>query len=163
MNIILIGFMGSGKSSVAQALSKAMNHVHIETDKQVLELSGRESINDIFLLDGENTFRELEICVAKKLKNTDHSVISTGGGMVINRLCIDYLKKNGKIVYLQTSFGEIEKRLKGDESRPLFKDIAKARKLFQFRQHLYGEYADVLVDTDLKSVDEITNIILKKI
>jgi shikimate kinase len=163
MNIILIGFMGSGKSSIAMELSKRMNYMHIETDRQVLKLSRRDSINDIFLLDGECVFRELEIEVAKKLQDKDKCIVSTGGGMVINKLSIDYLKKNGKVVYLQTSFGEVEKRLKDDVSRPLFKDKMKAQKLFQFRKHLYEEYADVVVDTDAKSIDEITNIIIQKI
>lgn len=161
MNIILIGFMGSGKSSVARELSIKMNYEHIETDQQTLELSKRNSINDIFLLDGECVFRELEVQVAKSLQAKDRCVISTGGGMVINKLCIDYLKKNGKVVYLQTSFNEVQKRLRDDVSRPLFKDKINAQKLFQFRKHLYKEYADVVINTDTKPIDEITSIIIK--
>jgi len=163
MNIILIGFMGSGKSSVAHLLAKKLNMSCKETDNLLLRQSGRKTIKEIFALDGEIRFRGLEIDQAKQLSKENNVVISTGGGMVINKICIDMLKQNGKVIFLSTSFKEIEKRLKGDVSRPLFADKAKALKLFQFRQHLYKEYADVIIRTDGKTIEEITNLIIKKI
>ena len=83
--------------------------------------------------------------------------------MVINKLCIDYLKQNGLVIYLDTSFEEILMRLEGDNTRPLFENKQKAKKLFQFRKNLYKRYADIIVKTDKKSIGEITNLILKKI
>ncbi|MFH0772974.1 MAG: shikimate kinase [bacterium] len=163
MNIILIGFMGSGKSSVAHKLAQKLKCSHIETDLSILNKSGRKSIKEIFLLDGEIRFREMEIEVAKKMSAEKNVVISTGGGMVINKICIDYLKQNGKAIFLSTSFEEITRRLQGDDSRPLFVDRKAARKLFKFRKKLYEHYADIRVSTDNRSVDEIINIILKKI
>ncbi len=161
MNIILIGFMGSGKSSLAELLSRKMHHKHIETDELVLAISKRKSIKDIFSLDGELQFRELEIKVAKKMSNINNCIISTGGGMVMNKICIDYLKKQGKVIYLETSFEEIERRLKDDDTRPLFSDKKRARELFMFRENLYSKYADIIVSTDGKSLEEVTNCIIK--
>jgi len=163
MNIILIGFMGSGKSSVAEALSRKLKRRHIETDSSILEQSGRSSIKELFLLDGEMRFREMEIEIAKEIGAKSDAIISTGGGIVINKICIDYLKRNGKVIFLSTSFAEIVRRLQGDDSRPLFADKEAAQQLFTFRKRLYKQYANVTVDTDDRSIDEIINIILKKI
>ncbi|MFZ2025976.1 MAG: shikimate kinase [Microgenomates group bacterium] len=162
-NIVLIGFMGSGKSTVADLLSKKLQRNCIETDAVVLANSQRKSIGEIFAKDGEMRFRELELEVSSHLGDRKDVVISTGGGMVINKLCIDYLKQNGVVIYLETSFEVIEKRLKGDNTRPLFSDVKKARKLFQFRKHLYEEYEDFRITTDNQTAEEITNSILKKI
>lgn len=163
MNIIFIGFMGSGKSSIGEALAKKLKHNLLETDALVLAQSGRNSIKEIFSRDGELRFREMEIAIAKKLGEEKNAVISTGGGMIINKICVDYLKQSGIVIYLCTSFEEITKRLEGDKTRPLFKDRLDAKKLFQFRIKLYREYADITVKTNTLSVDEIINIILKKI
>jgi len=162
-NIILIGFMGSGKSSVASELAKKMQLAQLETDKLVLSFSKRKSISEIFSLDGEIQFRELELIAAKKLSKKKNSIISTGGGMVINKLCIDHLKKNGTVVFLQTTFDVIVKRLEGDTTRPLFINKDKAKKLFLFRENLYKEYADITVNTNLLSVGQITNLIFSKL
>jgi len=163
MNVILIGFMGSGKSSVASKLAERLKYSLVETDVVVLAQSGRKSINEIFSLDGELRFREMEIEVAKKLSSKQNVVISTGGGMVINKVCIDYLKQNGVIIFLEASFGAIVKRLESDNTRPLFKNKDRAQKLFHFRKGLYEEYADITIKTDTLSIDEVTNSILKKI
>ena len=155
--------MGSGKSSVAEALSRKLKRRHIETDSSILEQSGRSSIKELFLLDGEMRFREMEIEIAKEIGAKSDAIISTGGGIVINKICIDYLKRNGKVIFLSTSFAEIVRRLQGDDSRPLFADKEAAQQLFTFRKRLYKQYANVTVDTDDRSIDEIINIILKKI
>ena len=163
MNIILIGFMGSGKSSVAALLAQKIKWPIRETDELVKEQSGRKNIKELFLLDGEIRFRELEIEVAKQISVEKNIIISTGGGMVINKICLDYLKRDGRIIFLATSFGEIVSRLDGDSTRPLFQDRVAARKLFNFRKKLYQECADVTIQTDKKTVDTITNLIIKKI
>ena len=83
--------------------------------------------------------------------------------MVLNKICIDYLKENGTVIYLNTSFSEIEARLQGDDTRPLFRNRLNAQKLFQFRKALYSQYAQITVKTDSLSIDNIIKIILKKI
>jgi len=163
MNIILIGFMGSGKTSVAVKLAKKIKCNPYETDVLVLARSGRKSIKEIFSHDGEIRFREMEVEVAKELSKKNNAVISTGGGMVMNKLCIDYLKQNGTVIYLYATFEEIEKHLEGDTTRPLFTDIAAAKKLFHFRKKLYKQYADIAIITNGMSIEEIVNSIAKKI
>src|SRR5579885_2276130 len=102
-NIVLIGFMGSGKSTIAKLLAEKLQYKAIEMDTLIIEKSGRISDTEIFDTDGEVRFRELEVHVAKELQDVTTSVISTGGGAVMNKLVIDYLKKNGIVVFLKNS------------------------------------------------------------
>lgn len=155
--------MGAGKSSVAQMLGKKLNMKVIEMDEMILQISGRKSISDIFSLDGENKFRLLEQQIARQISNEENIIVSTGGGVVMNKINIDNLKENGKIVFLKTSFLEIKKRLKNISDRPLFKNKIKAEKLFVSRQKLYEESADLVINTDGKSVDEVTLLTIKKL
>jgi shikimate kinase len=160
MNIVLIGFMGSGKTVVAEKLSKKLKMEHIEMDELVLKKTGRKSINEIFDRDGETKFRELEIEVAKELSGKNNVVISTGGGIVFNKIILDYLRENGFVVSLRVSFAEAKRRLEKFHDRPLFRDIRMARKLYFFRKPLYREYSDVSVRTDGKTIEQVTNAIL---
>lgn len=156
MKIVLIGFMGAGKSSVAKKLGEKLNLKVVEMDDLIMKKTGK-SIREIFHDEGEAKFRELEIETANMLRNSDNVIISTGGGVVINKVNIDNLKENGKIIFLRTSFLEIKKRLKNINDRPLFKNKQSAEKLFVFRQNLYKEYADLIVDTDNRTIEEIVN------
>ena len=161
MKIILIGFMGSGKTTVANILAKKLDLEVIEMDDLIVKRSGK-SISQIFNEDGETRLRELEIKASKSLTNRGGCIISSGGGVVMNKINIDFLKNKGKIIFLKTSFTEIEKRLKNVKDRPLFKNKLSAEKLFIFRQKLYAEYADLIVNTDGKSVERITNEIISQ-
>ena len=154
--------MGAGKSSVADVLSRKLNLDVIEMDDLVLKKTKRQNISEIFSKDGETRFRELEIQTAKDLRKKDNIVISTGGGVVMNKINTDYLKDNGKIIFLKTSFLEIGKRLKNNNDRPLFRNKKMAKKLFISRQKLYEEYADLIVNTDGKSVEKITYEIISQ-
>lgn len=160
MKIILIGFMGAGKTSVAQLLSKKINLPYVEMDDLILKKSKKTTINKIFEKDGELRFRELEIAVSKDLANRENLIVSTGGGVVMNKINLDYLKKEGKICYLKTSFLKIRQRLEGDCSRPLFKDKKQAKKLFKFRQPLYEKYADIIIETNSKSITDVVNSLI---
>jgi shikimate kinase len=132
-------------------------------DELILKKSGRRSVGEIFEKDGEITFRELEIAVAKDTgRRMDKAIVSTGGGVVVNRINLDYLKTKGKVFYLKTSFRVIKSRLKGDCIRPLFKNKSMAKKLFEMRQSLYKAYADFSINTDDKNIDMIVNNLLKK-
>jgi shikimate kinase len=164
MKLILIGFMGSGKTSVAKLLSKNLHLKLIELDNLVLKASPRSSLKQIFEKDGELAFRTLEINQAKKLKHLQNAVISTGGGVVINQIILDYLKlNNGLVIFLKTSLPVIQARLKNDASRPLFKDINQAKKLFKLRQPLYRHYADLTIKTDHLSINQVVQTIIKNI
>jgi len=163
MNIVLIGFMGSGKTTISSQLAKKLQLNYLEMDDLVLKKSKRKDINQIFAIDGELKFRELEITVSKQLIKSKNTVISTGGGVVMNKIIIDYLKKSGLIIFLETSFAEIEKRLNSDRSRPLFKNKNQSKELFKLRQPLYKVYSNLTIKTDGQTVNKIIkNIITEK-
>lgn len=163
MNIILIGFMGAGKTVVARLLAKKLKFKVIEMDDLVLASSRRKSINQIFQKDGEIRFRELEIGTAKKLSNVDSVVISTGGGVVMNKIILDYLKQKGLVFFLQASFETIRERLKDDAIRPLFQDKKSASQLYKFRLPFYKKYADFKILTEGKSVNQVAQEVLDKL
>lgn len=162
-NIILIGFMGSGKSSVASLLSKKLKMEIFEMDKLILKKSKRKSINDIFKKDGEIKFRELEIRTAKKLSTEDGVIVSSGGGVVMNKIIIDYLRQNGVIIYLNASLVTIHTRLAGVEDRPLFKNKKTSQKLYELRKPLYEDYSDVAINVNGKTVERISTDIISKL
>lgn len=163
MKIVLIGFMGSGKSSVGKLLSKKLDMEFVEMDQLILKDSNRESIREIFKKDGENKFRELEKKVAESLANKKNAVISTGGGVVINEINIDNLKKAGVIIYLETNFDKVKERLEGVNDRPLFQDKEGAVLLYKKRQPLYNEFAQVTIRTDGFKIEQVVDEIIKNL
>jgi len=152
MNIVLIGFMGSGKSSVAKALSLLLGFTIVEMDKLVCQRVGARNMHEVFALGGECLLRETEIALAKEYAEKTDQVVSTGGGVVLSPIIFDYLKE-AKVIFLNASFETIQERLKGDNTRPLFTD--EARKLYDFRLPLYLHYADEIIDVDSQSAEEI--------
>lgn len=152
MQIILIGFMGSGKTEVSKKLGAILNLPLIELDELTLTISGRKSIKEIFELDGEGKFRELEQGALEQISG--NFVLSSGGGTL--------LKKSGaQIIYLKTSFEVIEKRLKGKTDRPMFTE--NARKLYDERVNSYEKLADIIVLTDTLSATEVADEIIKSL
>ena len=148
MNIVLIGFMGAGKTTIAKRIQEKNGWEILEMDDLVVAKSGLRSINEIFEKEGETRFREFEQSVARELSNVDKKIISTGGGVVMNQLNMLYLKRNAKIFYLECDFNVIAKRLSGATDRPLFRDKVKAEKLYNLRVPLYKFYADEVVDSN---------------
>lgn len=123
MNIVLTGFMASGKTAISKALKKELsNYDLVDTDELIVDRTNM-TINEIFDKYGEQEFRKIEheiICEISKLNNT---IISTGGGVVLNRDNINALRENGIIVNLSPDFDTIKERLdKTRATRPLLKD-----------------------------------------
>ena len=165
MKLILIGFMGSGKSCVAQFIAENLNLPLIEMDKEIEKKAGK-SIKEIFAELSETAFRHMEIDLAQELKAEKHAIISTGGGVVMNKIILDYLKEHdGKVIFLDTSFEMLSKRLEHDSSRPLFqdKDKEKAKELYNFRMPLYQKYADIHIKTDKKTIEDIALEVMNEI
>lgn len=152
--------MGSGKTTIANMLAKKLNLEVIEMDQLILKKSGRNSISEIFSLDGEKHFRMIEKQVCLDLKDKDSLIISTGGGVIVNEINMVNLKNNGKVIYLKASFTTVSKRLKNFKNRPLFKDLKEAKKLFDLREKLYKKFADIIIITDDKNIDEIVSCLL---
>ena len=163
-NIALIGFMGTGKTSVGLLLSEKLGKKYVEMDTLIEEKAGK-TIPEIFSQDGEIRFRELEMAVAKDLTLITNSIISTGGGIVLNKLNIDYLKKNSFIVLLEADPKEILGRIieEGKEKRPLLNSddpLKEINKLLKFRTYYYENSADFIISTDKKQISEITDEII---
>lgn len=157
-NIILIGFMGSGKTTVGIKLSYHMRRVLIDTDKEIEKQQERE-ISEIFAKEGEAYFRKLETELLKEMIGSEHErIISTGGGLPVrpeNRLL---LKKLGTVVYLKPSPETVYERLKGDTKRPLLQcadPLTRIRELMAEREEAYADAADMTVNVDNKTFEEI--------
>ncbi len=146
-NTVLIGFMGSGKSSVGRLLAKEKNRYFLDTDA-LIESSEGMSIQTIFDKKGESYFRQLEEdTVAWLQNNANDCVISTGGGMLVH---CEGLSKVGKILYLRLPFSKILDRMDTAEleKRPLFKDLKSAEEMYNRRDKVYEKKADVIIDAD---------------
>ena len=165
-NILLIGFMGVGKGSLARELARRKGSFAIDTDDLIESFENRK-IRRIFKEEGEQYFRNLEQQVAKWLQdNVRNTIISTGGGF----FAVDNLREIGTVVFLKSSFNAIlnkinnhpnaEKKLK---KRPLFRDVGQAEKLFHARQPLYAAKADFIIDVEGKSAPEIANSLIEQI
>ena len=152
--------MGSGKTTVGHLLAKKLSLGVIEMDELILEKSNRKSISEIFLLDGEDHFRSLETTVAKEILKIDNIIVLTGGGIVMKDRNRRFLK-NGTVIFLKTSFEILKIRLKDDITRPLFKDKIKAKKLFDLRQNIYERWANHIILTDKKSINQVVSKLLK--
>ncbi|MBU1261367.1 shikimate kinase [bacterium] len=162
-NIVLIGFMGSGKTSVAKELSRRLNLPYIDSDQRI-EAEEKRPISQIFAEDGEGYFRDKEIEAIENLSERRGWIISTGGGVVLNPENIFNLKKNGNIFYLKTTASVIYNRIKDDSTRPLVnvsEPQERIEKLLQIRTRLYEEAADYIIDTSSLTVDEVVDKIIK--
>jgi shikimate kinase len=165
-NIVLIGFMGVGKGSVAREIVKLSKMVALDTD-DIIESMENRRIKKIFAEEGEEYFRALERKVARWLKKSvENTLISTGGGFYK----VPNLKKVGTVVLLNAPFDVIYQRIlehpnaeKKLKKRPLFQDIERARALYEERFPLYLKVADIVIDVDGKEIPTIAKEILKKV
>lgn len=163
-NIILTGFMGSGKTEVGKMLAQRLGYTFIDTDKLVEEQEGK-SISDIFREDGEPYFRDIEALILKDLSGLEGHVISTGGGIVTREDNILNLKKTGLVIWLKASPETIFKRVSSETNRPMLKvdnPLEQIKKLLSMREQFYSR-ADLSIDTDGLEVDEVVDIIIKKV
>lgn len=165
-NIVLIGMSGAGKTTIGKYLAKKLNMTLVDTDDIIVKKTG-STIDEIFNNRGEKYFRELEKKVVEEVSKYDSAVITTGGGVVLNRTNIDCLRNNGVIFLLQASIETLYNNLKRDEilndHRPLLKgpDLKKRlEKLYKERKNLYISSADYIIQVDGKAVDEIGNEII---
>jgi shikimate kinase len=153
MKIALIGFMGSGKSTVGRALAESLKLNLYDLDELIIQRSGRSSVAEIFHYDGEPTFRKMEQETLKDvMENPWSGVLSTGGGVGSRPDLIALMKEGGSIImYLETTFEVCRKRVHADVVRPLFQDCEKAERLFNERAFFYKTHADYTFITTDKS------------
>lgn len=164
-NIFLIGFMGSGKSTVASCLSETYGMEAVEMDQLIVEREGM-SIPDIFAQKGESYFREAETNLLIEIQSEQNKVVSCGGGVVLREKNVEEMKKSGKIVLLDAKPETILERVKNDDNRPLLrgnKNVEFISNMMEQRRPKYEGAADIVIQTDGKKTDAICKEIIEKI
>ena len=154
-NLALIGFMGTGKTSVGRLVAEQLGFDFLDTDELIQSRTGR-TIADIFAKEGEPAFRAIEKQVVQELSKREKTVISTGGGLPTNAENLTALKSFALVVCLWASPEKIWERVRNQSHRPLLHDAnpqKKIRELLAMREPFYKQ-ADVLINTDLRSVRE---------
>lgn len=161
-NLFLIGFMGAGKSTVAQALSALYGMEVVEMD-EAIEHQARMPISDIFATLGEEAFRQMETELLTTLEPGKRLVVSCGGGVAMREVNVQAMRRCGCIIWLTAQPETILARVAGSGSRPLLeghKDIGYIQSMMAQRQPKYEAAADVAVATDGKDAAQICNGIL---
>lgn len=156
-NIILTGFMGSGKSSVGPKLAKSLGFTFVDSDTFIAQQKNI-SIIQIFQVYGEEYFRELEANFILQYQNTKQMVIATGGGMPI----FNDIKKLGLIFFLKADFQTLYNRIHLSQDRPLLKDKASLYQLFTERKNIYEKNCDFIIDAK-KNIQDIIGQIKESI
>ena len=159
-NLVLIGFMGCGKTTLGKWISQNASMSFYDTDEYIVSKENRE-ITEIFAIDGEKYFRDLETETLKEMNEKFRdSVISVGGGLPLREENKELLKQLGIIIYLRTTQDTLVKRLGSDTKRPLLagSDIRiKVHDLMMQRANIYEDIAQIIVDTDDKTYEQIYN------
>lgn len=157
-NIVLIGFMGSGKTTFGKWIARKYGYEFCDTDEYI-EKKEQTTINDIFATKGEQAFRDMETETVKELaQSLDKCVVSVGGGLPLREVNQKTLRKIGKVVYLKASEQELCKRLRKDTSRPLLKGgnlNEKIHTLMMQREDIYMAAADIVINTENKSFEHM--------
>ena len=165
-NVALIGFMGVGKTAVGKVLAKKLNRKFVELDLLIEQKAGKP-IPEIFEQDGEIAFRELEIEATKEIARDKYMVIACGGGVVLNKINIDRLREESRIVCLTASPRVILKRISGEGGgRPLLKGdnpSSTIQGLLRFREPFYEISADIKIDTSKLDIDSVAEQIIEKL
>ena len=165
MNIVITGFMASGKTEISKQLHKLSGYSLVDTDELIVKKTGM-SINEIFEKKGEEAFREIEHNVISEVSKRDNTIISTGGGVPLNEINMDELRKNGIIVNLAPDFDVIKQRLTNARStRPLLKNssLEEIENRFNYRLPYY-EKCDIKINvSNEKSPKYFANQILEAI
>lgn len=163
-NIILIGFMGAGKSSVSGCLNKVLGLEVVEMDQEIVEREGM-SIADIFAVHGEEYFRNLETGLLIEMQSKNNVVVSCGGGAAMRERNVTEMKKNGKVVLLTAKPETIYERVKDSTERPLLNgnmNVEYIAGLMEKRREKYESAADIVIYTDGKSVEKICEELLEQ-
>ncbi len=164
-NIVLVGPMGSGKTTVGRRLAHELNKDFYDTDHEIIDKTG-VTIDHIFDIEGEDGFRERESKILENLCQMSNIILATGGGIVILPKNREILKNVGLVVYLSSSVDQLLMRTAKSKTRPLLENSADRRKtiteLVDARDVYYREVASLVVDTTGKKLHEVINIIKRE-
>ncbi len=169
MNIVLIGFRGTGKSTVGKLLANRLERAFIDSDKYVEDSTGK-TIKHIFEEDGEEGFRKIEADVIAKLSGMDNKIVAVGGGAILKKDNVSNLKDNGFLVLLEATPEIIHNRITQDEKtirqRPSLTDkksLDEIKHLLEQREHPYKNAADYTINTSYVACEDIVNEIITTI
>ena len=166
MNIVLIGYRGTGKSTVGKILAKKLKRLLIPVDDLIVKKVGM-SIPEIVEKHGWDYFRDIESNVTKELSNQDNCIIDCGGGVILRDENVENLKQNGKCFLLKAEIDTIISRIQGDANRPALKEGMSFReeqeKVLRERNPKYKAAADVEIDTSILSIEQAVEKILENI
>lgn len=160
-NIYFVGLMGAGKTTIGRQLAKRLGKAFYDVDHEVEKRTGVK-ISVIFDLEGEEGFRRRESDVIHELTQLDNIVLATGGGAIKALENRQLLQGRGYIIYLQASVSDLSRRMRGDKNRPLLQNVDVSKKLeelYQERNPMYLEIADLVIETGHQN----TNVVLNQI
>ena len=164
-NIVLVGLMGSGKTTIGRRLAHELNQDFFDTDHEVIGKTG-VTIDHIFDIEGEDGFRERESKILENLCQMSNIILATGGGIVIKSKNREILKNSGLVVYLSSSVDQLLRRTAKSKTRPLLENSTNRRKtitdLVEARDLYYREVASLVIDTTGKKLHEVINIIKRE-
>jgi shikimate kinase len=164
MNVVLIGYRGTGKSSVGKVIAARLGRPIVSTDKEIVRRAA-SSIPDIVAAYGWDYFRDLESAVCLELAGKDNLVIDTGGGAILRQENVDVFKRNGRLIWLTASVETIAARIGGDSQRPSLtgtkSHVEEIREVLTERTPKYRAAADVTIPTDGRSIDELATTVLR--
>lgn len=164
-NLYLVGLMGAGKTTVGRLLARHYGCAFHDSDHEIEARTGVK-IPIIFEIEGEAGFRKREEGVIAELTAMTGIVLATGGGAVLSAITRDNLRKNGVVIYLRGTPEHLYERTRHDRNRPLLQTedpLARLRELYQQRDPLYREVADIVVDTGRQGVAGMTRVLLGKL
>ncbi|MDC0498648.1 shikimate kinase [Alphaproteobacteria bacterium] len=163
INITLCGMMGSGKSSIGKILAKKLNYNFIDVDK-LIENEANKTIKKIFEEDGEVYFRDLEEEITIKILNNKETIVSLGGGAIINKKIRKFIEKNSYNIYLKVDVDILTKRLQNSRNRPLIYKTDLKTELINliYKRKKFYQKADLIIQNE-KNIIETTEDIIKKI
>jgi len=152
-NLILVGMMGSGKTTVGRALARHLGKAFVDSDEEIQKHTG-VTIPHIFDIEGEAGFRQRETAAIRDLVVRDNIVLATGGGVVLADQNRESLQQNGIVVYLKASVHDLWQRTRHDRNRPLLQTAdphAKLAELFMQRDPLYQQMSDIVIQSGKQS------------
>ena len=152
-NLILVGLMGSGKTTMGRALAKHLDKAFVDSDEEIQQRTG-VTIPHIFDIEGETGFRQRETAAIRELMERNDMVLATGGGAVLAEQSRELMQQNGIVIYLKASVHDLWQRTRHDRNRPLLQTAdphAKLTELFQQRDPLYLQVADIVMQSGKQS------------
>lgn len=166
MNIVFIGYRGTGKSTVAAILGQRLGRRVISTDEEIVKET-KQSIPQLIEQFGWDHFRGLETQMCQKLTGQDNLVIDTGGGLILKEENVRMLKENGKIFWLTAEVPTIASRISGDTQRPSLSGtksfVEEIEEILEIRKPHYQAAADHIIPTDQISPEQIAETVLSRI